>query len=452
MARQRPVAGQRNRSRLGGSRRSAEQPASRAGRPAAQAATDGRWRPRRPGVPPCWTAPRRTRRPAEHGRRGHAGPAGRRAPGRPARPGGRPGRRCRSRSRPALLALRARSEDRVEQARTSALAAAEAHAVDLLSYDHRHLDADFARAGKVLTGSFADDYARTTEYGRPARPPRRSRRSSPPTSRRPRWSGPSQNRVVVLLFVDQTTTSTRLEGPKVDLNRVRMTLVDRVDGEWLVEQGRGRARESRSVLDGDGVLRVHPARAVTTADEAPCPRRAPEGPLEVGVPSGYAVALRCHLTRPRAFAAGRPACARESPRSPRKDPSWPPRAPPASPPHQPAQHQQHRTPPHLLREDPRAPRGPEPPRPADRQLRLAARQRDVAGPGRAGPQPTAATTSRRSPASRRSSRRSARSRTSQGPCRCRSATTGSSRPSTRSRTARSGTSPTRRRCSSRPSS
>jgi Mce-associated membrane protein len=43
----------------------------------------------------------------------------------------------------------------------------------------------------------------------------------------------SANRVVVLLFVNQTTTSTRLDGPKVDLNRVRMTL-DRVDGTWLV--------------------------------------------------------------------------------------------------------------------------------------------------------------------------------------------------------------------------
>ena len=43
------------------------------------------------------------------------------------------------------------------------------------------------------------------------------------------------DRVVALLFVDQTTTSTRLEGPKVDLNRVRMTLVEQ-DGKWLVSE------------------------------------------------------------------------------------------------------------------------------------------------------------------------------------------------------------------------
>jgi len=34
----------------------------------------------------------------------------------------------------------------------------------------------------------------------------------------------SQDQVVLLLLVDQTTTSTRLDGPEVDLNRVRMTL------------------------------------------------------------------------------------------------------------------------------------------------------------------------------------------------------------------------------------
>jgi Mce-associated membrane protein len=42
------------------------------------------------------------------------------------------------------------------------------------------------------------------------------------------------DQVVVLLFVNQTTTSTRLDGPRVDLNRVRLTLV-KVDGDWLVK-------------------------------------------------------------------------------------------------------------------------------------------------------------------------------------------------------------------------
>src|SRR3954467_1422214 len=43
-----------------------------------------------------------------------------------------------------LVALRARTAVRTETARTAAQAAAESDVVDLLSYDYRHLDRDFA--------------------------------------------------------------------------------------------------------------------------------------------------------------------------------------------------------------------------------------------------------------------------------------------------------------------
>jgi len=45
----------------------------------------------------------------------------------------------------------------------------------------------------------------------------------------------SENAVVVLLFVNQTTTSTRLEAPRTDLNRVRLTMT-RVGGAWKVSK------------------------------------------------------------------------------------------------------------------------------------------------------------------------------------------------------------------------
>ena len=132
----------------------------------------------------------------------------------------------------ALVTVRAGGQDRAERARSQARAAAEAHAVTLLSYDHRRLDRDFARAREVLTGDFAEDYAATTE--KVVRPSAEEVKAVVTAEVAPRrWSGPSENRAVVLLFVDQTTTSTRLEGPKVDLNRVRMTLV-RTGGQWLV--------------------------------------------------------------------------------------------------------------------------------------------------------------------------------------------------------------------------
>ena len=133
-----------------------------------------------------------------------------------------------------LLTVRARGADRVEQARTEATAAAEATAVDLLSYDYRHLDRDFARARAGLTGGFVDDYARTTQtVVRPtATEVRAVVKADVAASSVVRAD---QNRVVVLLFMNQTTTSTRLDAPKVDLNRVRLTM-DRVHGRWLVSK------------------------------------------------------------------------------------------------------------------------------------------------------------------------------------------------------------------------
>jgi Mce-associated membrane protein len=133
-----------------------------------------------------------------------------------------------------LLTVRARGADRVEQARTEAVAAAETTAVDLLSYDYRHLDRDFARARAGLTGSFVDDYARTTRtVVRPTATEVRAVVKADVAASSVVRADP--NRVVVLLFVNQTTTSTRLDAPKVDLNRVRMTL-DRVHGRWLVSK------------------------------------------------------------------------------------------------------------------------------------------------------------------------------------------------------------------------
>lgn len=132
----------------------------------------------------------------------------------------------------ATVAARVRGDARVEAARDEAVAAAQEHAVDILSYDYRHLDADFATARKALTGSFARDYrATTTKVVRPGAVQYQAVVKAEVAASS--VVSASRDRVVVLLFVNQTTTSTRLSGPKVDLNRVRFTL-DRVSGTWLV--------------------------------------------------------------------------------------------------------------------------------------------------------------------------------------------------------------------------
>jgi len=103
----------------------------------------------------------------------------------------------------------------------------------VLSYDHRRLDRDFAEAERLLTGPFAGDYAATSE--KVVRPTAEQVRAvvTAEVAASAVVRAPSADRVVVLLFVDQTTTSTRLDGPKVDLNRVRMTM-QRVGAEWKV--------------------------------------------------------------------------------------------------------------------------------------------------------------------------------------------------------------------------
>lgn len=119
-----------------------------------------------------------------------------------------------------------------EHARRAALAAAQASTPQILSYDYRHLGDDFAQAERDLTGSFKDEYAHTTKAV--VTPAATSYHAVVKASvAAASVVSASPHSVVVLLFVNQTTTSNRLSGPKVDLNRVVMTLVP-VGGHWLI--------------------------------------------------------------------------------------------------------------------------------------------------------------------------------------------------------------------------
>jgi Mce-associated membrane protein len=133
-----------------------------------------------------------------------------------------------------LVAYRVRNDQRVETARDQAVAAAHDNAEAILSYDYRHLDANFAAARATLTGGFARDYkVTTTKLVRPGAEQYHVVVKAEVAAQS--VVSATADQVVVLLFVNQTTTSTRLDGPRVDLNRVRLTLV-KVDGRWLVNK------------------------------------------------------------------------------------------------------------------------------------------------------------------------------------------------------------------------
>jgi Mce-associated membrane protein len=131
-----------------------------------------------------------------------------------------------------ILAFRAAQASATDRARTAAVAAAREAIVPLLSYDYRRLDADFKKASGYLTGSFAAEYAQTTSTV--VRPTATQTHAVVVAQvRTASVVSATPDRVVTLLFVNQTTTSNRLKEPNTDFNRVRITM-DHLDGRWLI--------------------------------------------------------------------------------------------------------------------------------------------------------------------------------------------------------------------------
>lgn len=136
-----------------------------------------------------------------------------------------------------VLAVEGRQQ-RLADSRTAATEAARSAAEVVLSYNYETLDDDFAAAQAVSTGDFKEEYAETSENAiRSVATQTEAQVSAESLSAGVVSATPSE--VVVLLFVDQTTLSNRLDQPKTDQNRVRFAMVrTAVDGEdrWLVSK------------------------------------------------------------------------------------------------------------------------------------------------------------------------------------------------------------------------
>ncbi|MGW3245552.1 hypothetical protein [Streptomyces sp. NPDC001070] len=132
-----------------------------------------------------------------------------------------------------FLGLAYREAERTRQARSQAVAAAREAAPVILSYDYRHLDRDFAAARALLTGAFRDTYAKTTRTVVTPTATKYQGVVRATVAAGPAVVSATPVKVVVLLFVNQVTDSTRVSTPRLDLNRVRMTLT-RTGGGWKV--------------------------------------------------------------------------------------------------------------------------------------------------------------------------------------------------------------------------
>lgn len=120
-----------------------------------------------------------------------------------------------------LLAWQLRSQARAEQAREQATAAARDAARLLFSYNHETLAQDFEKGLAVTTGGFRDQYRRTTTE---VVTPVAEQYDAVVVAEviEAAIVDASADRVTALVFLNQGTTSTRVQGQQVDQSRVRM--------------------------------------------------------------------------------------------------------------------------------------------------------------------------------------------------------------------------------------
>ena len=127
-----------------------------------------------------------------------------------------------------------RHRDAVDSARASALVASRTYAIELASYDYRHLDQDFGLVTADSTPSFRQSFTQSsnalksvlTKYDATAKA----------TVLAAGTVSASTSRVVALLFINQTVTNTTQKGGATsDESRLEITLL-RSHGKWLINQ------------------------------------------------------------------------------------------------------------------------------------------------------------------------------------------------------------------------
>jgi Mce-associated membrane protein len=119
----------------------------------------------------------------------------------------------------------------VAKAQASALTAARTYASDLSTYDYRALDRNFTKVTANSTGDFAQQYKKVSQNL--TKLIQQYHATSKGTVVRAGVSEGTPNRVVVVLFVDQTITNTNSPQARVDRNRMQMVLVTS-NGRWLI--------------------------------------------------------------------------------------------------------------------------------------------------------------------------------------------------------------------------
>lgn len=121
-----------------------------------------------------------------------------------------------------------------QDARTTGQLAATGSVERILSYSYKTFDKDEPAQRALTTGQFAHQYASTMKLVRKQAISTHTVVKATVVASSIVSASPSQ--VVGLLFVNQTTTGTQTKQPRLDLNRVRVTMTRGSDGSWLVSK------------------------------------------------------------------------------------------------------------------------------------------------------------------------------------------------------------------------
>jgi len=133
-----------------------------------------------------------------------------------------------------VLGIKAWQGKQAEDARDQAAAAGRKAAETALSYDYRNLDKSFAAARATMTPEFAGQFDATAKVA--GELATKTKATVKADVREVGVRDGDADRVTLIIFVNQTTTSTITQGkPRVDLNRTRFTMV-RKGGQWLVQE------------------------------------------------------------------------------------------------------------------------------------------------------------------------------------------------------------------------
>ncbi len=132
-----------------------------------------------------------------------------------------------------FLGWRQWQEHQVEQAGQQALQAALAYAQVLTSIDSTNVDQNFREVLDGATGEFKDMYTQSSVQLRQLLIDNKATAHGVVVDSA--IQSESTNKVVVLVFIDQTVTNAAVPDPRIDRSRIKITM-EKVDGRWLASK------------------------------------------------------------------------------------------------------------------------------------------------------------------------------------------------------------------------